>query len=353
MVVAVLAVLKTVRPMCRSIPAWLRNAASKSCKIVDQLGCDSFANERSLWGPRSPANSIELRLVDYADHSSRAFTACSIDPESVAYILYTSGSTGRPKGVAMRHAALDNLLAWQKKTSVAGVCHQDVAVRIVGLRCFLPEILATLNAGGQLVLVEEDLQQDLNRLWKFIVSERIERLFVPFVALRGLCEIAGNKAGSASLREVITAGEQLQVTSSVRSFFQQLPQCRLWNQYGPTETHVVTAKLLEGRAEQWSASPAIGQPIDNCEVVLLDRHLQPVPKGIQGELYLGGKCLAKGYYNQETLTDDRFVSHTLTDINSDRLYRTGDMGYVNWDGQLQFVGPKRSSDQNCAGIESS
>ena len=124
------------------------------------------------------------------------------------------------------------------------------------------------------MLVEEDLQQDLNRLWKFIVSERVERLFVPFVALRGLCEIAGAKAGSAALKEVITAGEQLQVTPAVRSFFKQLPECRLWNQYGPTESHVVTAHLLASGVEQWSASPAIGQPIDNCEVVLLDSHGQ-------------------------------------------------------------------------------
>ena len=340
MIVAVLAVLKTGAAYVPIDPAWpakRRGQVLQDCEPALVLShskmCDLLGESKPSL-PRVNCDTFDYTAVDWQD-----FRAVTIEPDSTAYILYTSGSTGRPKGVAMRHAALDNLLAWQKRTSTAGAATKTLQFASLGFDVSFQEILATLNTGGQLWLVEEDLQQDLNRLWKFIVGERIERLFVPFVALRGLCEIAGNKASSAALKEVITAGEQLQITPAVRSFFEQLPECRLWNQYGPTETHVVTANMLEGRAETWLSNPAIGQPIDNCEVVLLDRHLQPVPKGIQGELYLGGQCLANGYYNQVHLTQERFVSHTLTNTTSSgRLYRTGDMGYVNWDGQLQFIG---------------
>ncbi len=124
----------------------------------------------------------------------------------------------------------------------------------------------------------------------------------------------------------------------MRDFFAHLPGCRLWNQYGPTETHVVTARLLEETAAEWPASPTIGLPIQNCVVALLDQQMQPVPRGIQGELYLGGNCLAAGYFGNEPLTAQRFLDTPSALATSQRLYRTGDIGYVDWQGEIQFVG---------------
>lgn len=340
MIVAVWGVLKTGAAYVPIDPAWpgkRREQVMQDCQPAFLL---------------TTASMNELRLND---RSPQAYQPVSIDPESVAYILYTSGSTGRPKGVAMRHAALDNLIAWQIKTSVADQGTKTLQFASLGFDVSFQEIFASLCSGGLLALVSEELQQDLNQLWKFIVSERIERLFLPFVALRGLTEIAGNQANRANLKEVITAGEQLQITPAVRSFFQQLPECRLWNHYGPTETHVVTAKLLEGDPQNWPGTPSIGQPIANCEVVVLDRQMQPVPQGIMGELYLGGQCLAQGYYANPQLTSERFINYSVARAlmpaqdsreggqecapgEGERMYRTGDLGLVGWDGEIQFVG---------------
>lgn len=327
MVVAVLAVLKTGAAYVPIDPAW---PSKRREQVLMDCQPASVLTQAMVQAVITPSGSL--------DRKSLAYRPVQFDPESVAYVLYTSGSTGRPKGVAMLHGALNNLIAWQQTTSIAKTGTKTLQFASLGFDVSFQEIFASLCTGGQLVLVSEETQQDLNRLWKFIVDERVERLFLPFIALRGLSEIAGNHAQRAVLKEIITAGEQLQITAGVQTFFQQLPGCRLWNQYGPTESHVVTAALLEGDPRQWPTLPAIGLPIDNCEVALLDRHLQPVPRGIQGELVLGGRCLAQGYLGKQVLTAERFLDHDSTFASNRRLYRTGDLGFVDWQGQLQFVG---------------
>jgi non-ribosomal peptide synthetase component F len=98
-----------------------------------------------------------------------------------------------------------------------------------------------------------------------------------------------------NLREVITAGEQLRITPSIARMFENLVDCRLYNQYGPTESHVVTVFELSGAPGKWPSLPPIGRPIDNAEIYLLDPDHNPVPPGVAGELYIGGKCLSRGY----------------------------------------------------------
>ncbi len=339
MIIAVLAVLKSGAAYVPIDPTW-------PAKRRDQVLSDcqpSLLLTHSQMQPvpaelESAPVSLNVDTLVAAADCGDSYQPSAIDPASVAYILYTSGSTGRPKGVAMRHAALDNLIAWQRRTSVAGIGTKTLQFASLGFDVSFQEIFATLTTGGQLSLVDEESQQDLNKLWKFIESERIQRLFLPYVALRGLCEIAGERARDSALQEIITAGEQLQVTPVLRKFFEQLPACRLWNQYGPTETHVVTACHVDGAVSSWPARPAIGLPIDNCDVIVLDRFQRPVPKGIEGELYLGGTCLAEGYFGNPQLTSERFIDCSIPGLESKRLYRTGDLGYVDWEDEIQFVG---------------
>ena len=325
MVIAVLATLKTGAayvPLDSAWPELRREQVLRDCQPDLLL---------------TPASLAEF-TASSSDRNVHTYQPVAIDPETIAYILYTSGSTGQPKGVAMRHAALDNLIAWQLKNSNATAATKTLQFASLGFDVSFQEIFATLCSGGQLHLVKEELQQDLHKLWHFIVDEQIERLFVPFVALRGLAEIALVSPRVAHLKEIVTAGEQLQITDAVQRLFTSLPDCRLWNQYGPTETHVVTAHRLDDNVQTWSSSPVIGLPIDNCSVAILDKQQQPVPCGVAGELYLGGECLAAGYFHQDELTTERFVANPLSQLPGRRLYRTGDLGYVTWDGQLQFVG---------------
>ncbi len=258
-------------------------------------------------------------------------------PRSLAYVIFTSGSTGEPKGVAMPHAPLLNLLTWQVENSTATQGTRTLQFTPLSFDVSFQEILSTWCTGGTLVLVSDELRRDPVELNVFLEAARVERLFLPFVALQCLAEAAVTEGPvPSSLREVITAGEQLRVTPSLTECFERLADCTLWNHYGPTETHVVTAYRLEGQPADWPALPPIGRPISNTIICLLDAGGEPVPVGEPGELYVGGVAPARGYLNRPELTAERFV----TDHDGERLYRTGDQARYLPDGDIEFLGRK-------------
>ena len=270
--------------------------------------------------------------------------AQSAGPGNLAYVLYTSGSTGRPKGVAMKHRAMLNLITWQLRSSPMQQGVRTVQFTPLSFDVSFQEILSTLCGGGTLVLVSEELHRDPSALLHFLAAESVERIFLPFVALQQLASAAQqHDTLPTSLREVTTAGERLQTTPQLVSFFRRLPQCRLHNHYGPTETHVVTAFTLEDSPDTWPALPPIGHPIANTQVYVLDAHMQPVPIGVPGELYLGGHGLARGYLRRPELTAERFVRDPFSRRPDARLYRTGDVARYRPDGNIEFLG--RRDDQ--------
>jgi amino acid adenylation domain-containing protein len=258
-------------------------------------------------------------------------------PENLAYLIYTSGSTGKPKGVAMIHRALVNLIDWQTKQSPLGVGDKTLQFTSLSFDVSFQELFSTWCSGGALVLITADLRLSPRDLWNFIVRENITRIFLPFVALQQLAEAAAHERTFAStLREVITAGEQLQVTPKLRDLFERHPQAKLHNHYGPSETHVVTALELDGAPQNWPALPSIGRPIQNAAIYLLDKHLAPVPLGIAGELYIGGAALARGYFERADVTAERFVANPFEP--GARLYRTGDLARWLPNGEIEFLG---------------
>ncbi|MFB7557213.1 non-ribosomal peptide synthetase [Streptomyces brevispora] len=262
-------------------------------------------------------------------------------PADIAWVLYTSGSTGRPKGVAMSHRALLNQVRWQQRQGPGGR-GRTLQWAALSFDIFYQEMLTTLAAGETLVLVEEEVRHDFERLLDVIETQRIERVFMPFVALQGMAELAVRLGRfPQSLRAVLTAGEQLQATPVIREFFTRLPDCALFNQYGPIEVHLATSHRLGGDPAQWPALPPIGRPFDNARTYVLDSELRPVPPGVTGELFVGGTPLARGYLGRPELTAERFLPDPFGD--GARMYRTGDQVRWNADGRLEFVG--RFDDQ--------
>ncbi|MBD0265517.1 MAG: amino acid adenylation domain-containing protein, partial [Tolypothrix sp. Co-bin9] len=258
-------------------------------------------------------------------------------PDNLAYVIYTSGSTGKPKGVAMPHHPLVNLITWQWQNSTVGLNAKTLQYTPISFDVSFQEIFATLTTGGTLVLISEQTRRDPTSLLRFLNQAGIERLFLPFVALQQLAEVAQMESIiPTSLREVITAGEQLRITIAIAHLFSHLPQCSLYNHYGPSETHVVTAFTLTGSSQDWPALPPIGQPIANSQIYLLDSDLQPVPVGVTGELYVGGVSLAKGYFNSPELTAQRFVVSPFN--KCERLYKTGDLARYLADGNIEYLG---------------
>lgn len=259
--------------------------------------------------------------------------------EHLAYVIYTSGSTGRPKGVAMPHSALANLLAWQLRNSTCGAGSRTLQYASLSFDVSFQEIFSTWGAGGTLVLITEELRREPAELLEFLETAGVNRLFLPYVALQQLAQSAPEKRPpSASLREIITAGEQLQITPQIRRFCERIPGCTLHNQYGPSESHVATAFTLKGPASQWPALPPIGRPIANAQVYILDPYLSLLPVGVPGSVYLGGSNLARGYLHRPELTAERFIPHPFSTEFGARLYRTGDRAKYRADGEIEFLG---------------
>jgi amino acid adenylation domain-containing protein/non-ribosomal peptide synthase protein (TIGR01720 family) len=239
-------------------------------------------------------------------------------PDNPAYVIYTSGSTGRPKGVVVSHRAIVNRLLWmQHEYQLTGrdrvLQKTPTSFDVSVWECFWP-----LTSGAVLVMARPGGHRDPDYLAEVIAREGVTTVhFVPSM-LRAY--------GDRPLPErVICSGEALPA---------DLARPGMHNLYGPTEAAVdVTHWTVDD-------SVAIGRPVWNTQVYVLDRFLQPVAPGIAGELYLGGVQLARGYASRRGLTAARFVANPFTP--GERLYRTGDL--VRWhDGALHYLG--RTDDQ--------
>ncbi|HLJ96407.1 MAG TPA: amino acid adenylation domain-containing protein [Gemmataceae bacterium] len=271
--------------------------------------------------------------------------------ESLAYVIYTSGSTGKPKGIAMEHRPLVNLLCWQMRHSRLPPEARTLQFAPLSFDVSFQEMFSTWCAGGTLLMIPEGLRRDPAGLVRFLAHRAVQRVFMPFVALQQIADAAhGEGPVLQALREVITAGEQLKITPTIIRFFEEHPDCTLQNQYGPSESHVVTAYTLTGRPSDWATLPPIGAPIANTEIYLLNARRELVLPGETGELYIGGDCLARGYWNRPELTSERFLvnpfrSQTPSPAGEgegskrgERLYRTGDLARYLPDGNLEFLG---------------
>ncbi|WP_186014296.1 non-ribosomal peptide synthetase/type I polyketide synthase [Burkholderia gladioli] len=290
------------------------------------------------------ANDDDDQGRDTAHESDTPPSAAS-DPGQAAYVIYTSGSTGQPKGVAMPHAALANLIHWQIRQHPPGgeFAARTLQFAALGFDVAFQEIFGTLCSGGELHLVDRDLRIDFPRLLEHLHAQRIERLYLPYVALHGLASAAaqlGEPAGGEppALREVIVAGEQLRITPAISAWFARLPGCRLHNHYGPTESHVVTALALPEAVADWPVLPSIGRPLPNTRLYVLDARLRPLPPGMPGEICIGGAQVALGYLGRPALSAERFIDDPHARQPGARLYRTGDLGRWLPDGQLDYLG---------------
>ncbi len=261
--------------------------------------------------------------------------------EERAYVLYTSGSTGKPKGVSLGHAALLNLIQWQSTNSDAGIGTRTLQFAPLTFDASFEDIFSTLITGGTIVLIEEQWLIEPEKLLRFIDQHKINRIFLPFVALQFLTDTAiAQQIYPQSLQYVMTAGEQLKITPQLVHFFSKLPNAILFNQYGPTETHVCTSLRLDGNPKQWPALPSIGKPLPNTQIHIVDESANELAVGEVGELWVSGVCLANGYLNNPNLTNEKFIDWKEAQGHKIRVYKTGDLAKYLPDGNIEFLGRK-------------
>ncbi|MEV0607418.1 amino acid adenylation domain-containing protein [Polymorphospora rubra] len=291
----------------------------------------------------SPGDEAALDVIDGGAHPrlpvSLARSAATPPPLSYAgrplYTLFTSGSTGTPKGVRVSDALLCNLLQWQ--VAAGGLAGRAATLQfsMLAFDVSFQEVFGTLCGGGTLHLPRRGRRQDMPALLDHLDTAGIERIFMPYVALQLLAE-HGVRLGRhpSRLREVVTAGEQLVCTDSIRRWFTGLPGARLFNHYGPTETHVVSSLRLDGDPAGWPARPAIGRPIANMWLRVVDEADEVVPADCPGQLLIGGPLVEPCYLGDPALDEARFVE--LPGLG--HFFRSGDQARFDRDGLLHYLG---------------
>ncbi|WP_280201439.1 non-ribosomal peptide synthetase [Nocardia cyriacigeorgica] len=263
-----------------------------------------------------------------------------VHPETTAYVLFTSGSTGEPKGVAMPHRGLTALVDWQLRAESGTGPASTLQAAPLSFDVAFQEIFTTLAAGSTLRVSERDLRADMDELLSTVAEEQIERVFLPYVALQAFAEAASvRQIYPTGLKVLASSGEQLRITDEIRALRAAVPGLLLENQYGPTETHVATTYTLTGPESSFPVLPPIGRAVDGDTAEILDRQLRVVPDGVIGEIYLGGRSLARGYEAMPGLTAQRFVAAPGGEIR----YRTGDLGVRLPSGDIVCLG--RSDSQ--------
>ena len=335
-VVAALGVWKAGGAYLPIDPAYPVDRASY---IMSDSGAPVLITRESLVSALTSGNWTTFRLEHLlVSEAPPAAPLDSASPDDLAYIIYTSGSTGQPKGVEITHANLLNLVEWH--TTEFAVNRNDRATQIAGpgFDAAVWELWPYLAAGASIHLPSREARLSAMLLRDWLIAQKITVSFLPTVLAEEALHLAWPPA--TDLRFLLTGGDAL------HSFPPPSLPFQLINNYGPTECTVVATSAAvhpvppDGSAQ--SAAPAIGRPILNTSIYLLDEAGREVADGQAGEIYIAGASVGRGYRNRPDLTAASFVPVTIAG-RTERTFRTGDLAKRLSDGQLTFVG--RADDQ--------
>jgi amino acid adenylation domain-containing protein len=296
--------------------------------IIEDAKPAALLTQRELQ-PILPSTGVPVILCD--DGIAAASDAIALhtvsSPDGLAYVLYTSGSTGKPKGVEIPHRALVNLLAAMQERPGFARGQSLVAVTTLSFDIAALELFVPLVSGGTVILADRETTSDPPLLAALIAGARPSMMQATPAAWRGLIESGWRGARDMT---ILCGGEALPRDLADAL----LPRCAaLWNMYGPTETTIWSTieHVLPG-----TERVAIGKPIANTSIYILDAAGNPVPAGVVGEVHIGGAGLARGYRQRDALTRERFVTGAAA--SGERLYRTGDLGRFRRDGTIECFG---------------
>ncbi len=292
--------------------------------------------------PENNSEIVELgREWELIELESEENVCSNAIGSNLAYIIYTSGTTGRPKGTLVCHYNVVRLFSathgWYQfnEEDVWTLFHSftfDFSVW---------EIFGALFYGGKLIIVPYAVSRSFKRFYNLLCEEKVTVLNQTPTAFRQLNRVEEQlkEAPQLSLRYVIFGGEMLNF-ANLKDWFQRHGDQRpkLINMYGITETTVhVTYRPLT-KEDVYRKESVIGVPIPDLSVQILDANQRPVARGFDGEMYVGGLGVTRGYLNRTELNKERFIEDSYSGLPGGKLYRTGDLGKILDNGEIVYLG---------------
>jgi amino acid adenylation domain-containing protein/non-ribosomal peptide synthase protein (TIGR01720 family) len=334
MIAALLAVLKSGAAYAPVDPSYPRSRIA--FMLADTDACVVVTQQRLL--DRLPDGPAERICVDgdagWPVGGARKCPESAVTPQHVAYVMYTSGSTGIPKGARIPHYAINRLvqgtdyITFEPSDRVAHASNTSFDAATF-------EIWGPLLAGARVVVFAHDMLLSPASFAGELRRQGVSTLFLTTALFNQLA--SENPQVFQPLRHMLFGGSAADPKWARRVLREGAPQ-RLLHVYGPTESTTFAAWHLITDVPEGATHIPIGRPIANTELYVLDRHREPVPIGVPGELYIGGDGLAHGYLRRDELTAEKFVPHPFRIDAAKRLYRTGDLVCRRADGNLEFLG---------------
>jgi amino acid adenylation domain-containing protein len=325
LIVAILGVLKSGAayvPLDPSYPEERTNFMIKDCQckvVVTETLLDDFYR-----------NAVDAEKTNLLKVNT---------PNDLAYVIYTSGSTGNPKGVQVEHRNIMNVhYSWKEAYKLDTMEINLLQLASVSFDVFMGDICRSILNGGKLIFCPDDVKLNPEGLIQILEQHRISILEgTPGILLPLLEELAAKKRSLESLCMLIFGSEALSFHSFCKVRKQLGTAVRIVNSYGTTETTIDSAFFEgEGAACYIRSLTPIGKPFANTELYVLNKQGQLTPRGVAGEICIGGYGVARGYLNNPELTEKKFVQNPF--IAGTTLYKTGDMGRWMPDGNLEFIG---------------
>lgn len=308
------------------------------CFIAEDLGLQLILNNVSLVSPKLAEGRQVLSLEELEEQvatCSRENALAENLHAHMAYIIFTSGSTGKPKGAVIEHKAALNRLYWMQDYLQLKPGEKVLQKTPISFDVSVWELFWPLMYGATLVIAEPGGHKEPSYLVEIIKKQQITTIhFVPSMLQAFLMFRASEDC--TSLKRVVCSGEALEEHHAVH-FFERLPECGLFNLYGPTEA-TVDVTYYEVKKDEVPNPIPIGRAVSNCELYILDENLKPVPFGGEGELYIGGLCLSRGYFNRPELNQERFIKNPFSEDTESHLYKTGDLAKFREDGEIVYIG---------------
>ncbi|GMQ55836.1 non-ribosomal peptide synthetase [Vallitalea sediminicola] len=274
-------------------------------------------------------NIINIHNKDLEQYNKENLPKCN-SLNDVVYIIYTSGSTGRPKGVMIENQGLTNYIWWANKMYLKSDCEAMALYSSISFDLTVTSIFAPLVSGNKIIIYDNDETEFI--LYKILRENRATVVKLTPAHLTLLKDMDNTKS---NIRAFIVGGEDLKVNLAKEIYNSFGKNVDIYNEYGPTEAVVGCMIHKYDETKDKGTSVPIGHPADNVQIYILDKDLNAVLTGLEGEIYISGDGVARGYLNRNDLTQEKFIKNPF--VKGQRMYKTGDTARYLADGQIEYV----------------